>query len=166
VESDETAGGRYEGLKFGDPDATIYLDERSVLVRPDVARRQIEEDERKRGRGPGGDSTSGGGQGRGNGGRGGGTGGTGGSITTPEPPVVLPRRFYGVVEVDPVRLGGSAGQISQEIVQHLASIMGADVEITVEIRAEVPEGIPADVEHIVSENCRTLKFRDFGFERK
>lgn len=58
------------------------------------------------------------------------------------------------------------GQISQEVVQHLASIMGADVEITLEIRADVPEGIPEHIERTVSENCRTLKFSDFGFEPK
>lgn len=38
------------------------------------------------------------------------------------------------------------------------------VEITVEIRANVPEGVPDHVERIVSENCRTLEFKDFGFE--
>lgn len=73
------------------------------------------------------------------------------------------RRFYGVVEVNPCKLGASAGQIGQEVVQHLASVAGADVEITLEIRADAPEGVPDQVERIVSENCRTLKFKDFGF---
>jgi hypothetical protein len=57
------------------------------------------------------------------------------AVTRPEPLVALPRQFYGVVELDPVRFGGNAGQIGQEIVQHLASIMGANVEI----KADVPE---------------------------
>ncbi len=69
-----------------------------------------------------------------------------------------------MVEIDPVRLGGSAGQIGQEVVQHLASIMGTNVEVTLEIRVDIPESVPEHVERIVSENCRTLKFRDFSFE--
>jgi predicted AAA+ superfamily ATPase len=163
-----TASGRYEGLKFGDPDTTIYLDEESVLIRPDVARRQIEEDEKKRGADPGVVTPGGKVEGVDNGEPGGGTGisGIGGPVMVPEPPVELPRRFYGVVEVNPVKLGGSAGQISQEVVQHLASIMGSNVEITVEIKVDVPEGIPEHVERIVSENCRTLRFKDFRFERE
>jgi len=44
--------------------------------------------------------------------------------------------------------------------------MGADVEITVEIKAHIPEGVSEHVERIVSENCRELRFKDFGFERE
>jgi hypothetical protein len=92
------------------------------------------------------------------------SGDAGGTFVPPEPPVALSRRFYGVVEIDPVRLGGSAGQIGQEVVQHLVSFMGANVEVTLEIKADILEGLPEHVERIVSENCRTLKFRDFGLE--
>lgn len=168
------ASGRYEGLKFGDADAIVYLDEESVLVRPDAARRQIEEDEKKRGADRGGGRTGGDGGGGGDGGEvddgeGKGDGGTGGEDrqdTGRESTPVLARRFYGVVEVSPMKLGGKTSQISQEVVQHLASMMGADVEITLEIRADVPEGIPEHIERTVSENCRQLKFTDFGFEPK
>jgi hypothetical protein len=87
------------------------------------------------------------------------------------PPIQAPvkdlsRRFHGVVEIDPARLGGSAGAISQEVVQRLASIMGSDVRVTLEIRAEVPEGIPEKVERDVSENCNTLRFREHDFLRE
>ena len=71
-----------------------------------------------------------------------------------------------MVEIDPMRIGGSASQLSQEIVQHMASIMGSNVEITLEIKADVAEGVPDPVERIDSENCRTLKFSDFKFERE
>ena len=40
------------------------------------------------------------------------------------------------------------------------------MEITMEIKADVPAGVPEHVKHIVSENCRTLRFRDFRFERE
>ncbi len=80
-------------------------------------------------------------------------------IETPIPPGPaedLSRSFHGVVEIDPARLGGSAGAISQENVQRLASIIGSNVRVTLEIKADVPDGIPEKVERDVSENCNTL----------
>ena len=47
-----------------------------------------------------------------------------------------------------------------------SSLVGADVQLTMEIQAEVPDGIPEDRQRIVNENCRTLKFRNFGFEEE
>ncbi len=60
-----------------------------------------------------------------------------------------------------MRLGGSAGAISQEVVQRLASIMGSNVRVTLEIGADVPDGIPEKAERDVSENCNTLRFREY-----
>jgi hypothetical protein len=59
-----------------------------------------------------------------------------------------------------------AGQISQEVVQHLVGLLMADVEITIEIQATVPDGFPDNVVRIVGENCRTLRFtqQDFAAE--
>jgi predicted AAA+ superfamily ATPase len=159
-----TAGGRYEGLKFGEPGVTIYMDDSSVLVHPDAARRQIEAESEKQpvySPGDGGEGAVGedGGDGE--------ESTNGGAIVSPpispEPTVDLSRRFHGVVEIEPARLGGSAGAISQEVVQRLASITGSNVRVTLEIHADVPGGIPEKVEHDVSENCNTLKFREYGF---
>ena len=61
-------------------------------------------------------------------------------------------------------MGRDAGTIANEVVTHLAGIVGAKVEVTIEIRAEVPKGVPDNVVRIVTENARTLKFRDHGFE--
>ncbi|MBA3616052.1 MAG: hypothetical protein H0W52_08025 [Rubrobacteraceae bacterium] len=162
-----TAAGRFEGLKFGEMGATIYVDESSVLVHPDAARRQIEEDKAKRPTVyppvPGGE----GGIEEGGNDEGSEESNGGGRIEGPTIPPVAPEkfstRFRGVVEIDPARLGGTAGAISQEVVQRLASIMGANVRVRLEIQADVPEGIPEKVEHDVSENCNTLKFREFDF---
>jgi hypothetical protein len=152
-----TVAGRYEGLKFGEVGATIYMDESSVLVHPDAARRQIDE---------GTDGADGNGEG---GAGAGGEGPNGGGITKPPIPPVAPERFStrfrGVVEIDPARLGGSAGAISQEVVQRLVSIVGSNVRVTLEIQADVPEGIPEKVERDVSENCNTLRFREYGFRK-
>jgi hypothetical protein len=42
--------------------------------------------------------------------------------------------------------------------------MGADVNITLEIQANVANGVPDKVVRIVNENFRTLKFKEMGFE--
>lgn len=47
----------------------------------------------------------------------------------------------------------------------LTSLIGADVEVTMEIQARVPDGIPDSVARTVSENCKTLKFQNQGFEK-
>jgi len=46
----------------------------------------------------------------------------------------------------------------------LAGLVGADVTVTLEIAADVHSGVPEKVVRTVTENCRTLKFRDHGFE--
>jgi len=85
----------------------------------------------------------------------------------PEPPKepARPRRFHGSVNVDPTRLARDAGQIAQEVVQHLTGLVGAKVEISLEIQAVIPEGAPDQVVRTVTENCRTLKFTTHGFEQ-
>ena len=59
-----------------------------------------------------------------------------------------------------------AGTLSKEVVEHLTSQPGAEVEITLEIQAQVPSGIPEKTVRDVSENCRTLKFKTFEFEKE
>ena len=56
--------------------------------------------------------------------------------------------------------------MGDEIVQHLKALLGSDVEITLEIHATVPEGIPDNVVRTISENAATLKFDQFGFEEE
>ena len=75
-------------------------------------------------------------------------------------------RFHGTVELDPMRVGRDAGNIAQEIVQHLTALAGAGVTITLEIDAQLPDGAPEQVVRTVSENCRTLKFTSQGFEEQ
>lgn len=70
------------------------------------------------------------------------------------------------VSIDPLRSGRDAGRIAEEVIRNLSGLVGANVQVTMEIQAEVPEGIPEDRQRIVNENCRTLKFRNFGFEEE
>ena len=77
----------------------------------------------------------------------------------------LPRRFYASVTIDPNRAGRDVGRIAEEVLQHLTIRRGANVRITLDVEADVPEGIPDDVQRVVTENCQTLRFTSHGFER-
>jgi hypothetical protein len=63
-------------------------------------------------------------------------------------------------------MGRDAGQIAEAVVQHLASVLGADVEIRLEIDAKIPEGGSDEFARTVTENARTLKFDQHGFEER
>ena len=75
-----------------------------------------------------------------------------------------PKRFFGSVELNPTRAGRDAGQIAEEVIAHLVGIVGAKVRVTLEIEAEIENGVPENVVRIVTENSRTLKFTTHGFE--
>ena len=94
------------------------------------------------------------------------TGGDGrdGGYVKPTPPAPKPRRFYGSVEIDPDRSNRDMGQVVDEVLQHLTTLPGGKVTVTVEIQARMPEGVPDDVRRVIDENCRTLDFESHGFE--
>ena len=161
--------GRYQGLRGGQQ-VHVTAEGPDLLVKSDVASRQLAADRKRLDpvpnpddpiKPPGGGSGGGGGTiGGGNGGIDGGTDGGGGPVVT----VAQPVRFHGSIDLDVLRLGRDAGQVAQEIVQHLSSLVGSRVKVTLEIEAEVPDGVPAPVVRTVSENCQTLRFQSHGFE--
>jgi len=57
-----------------------------------------------------------------------------------------------------------SSEIAQAIVQRLASLIDADVVVTLEVQANMPGGAPDAVVRTVSENARTLKFDSCNFE--
>jgi hypothetical protein len=61
-------------------------------------------------------------------------------------------------------VGRDAGRIADEVISHLAGLIGSNVTVTLEIEAEVKSGTPDNVVRTVTENCRTLKFTSQGFE--
>jgi len=154
---------RYKGLKKGSS-VRVLVDGHSLLVKPDVAKAQMDADQQQAlkehtaEQPAGGDGGTGGPSGTGTPAGGGGT-----AVERVIAPPVF-RRFHGSVTVDPVRLGRDAGRIAEEVVQHLSAIVGATVEITLEIQAELPDGASEKLVRDVTENCRTLKFSDYGFE--
>ena len=88
-------------------------------------------------------------------------------ITSPlPPPPAKAKRYHGSVHLDPTRAGRDASQIADEVISHLSGLTGAQVRLTLEIEAEIPDGAPDDVVRIVNENSRTLKFSDSGFEKE
>lgn len=50
------------------------------------------------------------------------------------------------------------------MVPPLTSLSRAEVTLSLEIHAELPDGASDDVIRTVNENAYTLKFKDFGFE--
>ncbi len=129
------------------------MSEESILVKPDVAAQQIDADRAEAEAGPG-------------------------KAPWPEgkakrekekevaPAEALKRHFHGSVTLDATRLSRNAGKVAEEVVQHLTGLVGARVEVVLEIHVEIPDGASDHVVRTVTENCRTLRFRDYGFEEK
>jgi hypothetical protein len=67
-------------------------------------------------------------------------------------------------KLDNTRVNRDVNNYVQEIIQHLTAVEGSEVELTLEVNVTVPDGIPPTTVRTVSENCRTLKVTDFGFD--
>lgn len=67
-------------------------------------------------------------------------------------------------EVDPVRVNKVVSTYVDEIIRHLMQVDGATVELKLDVDVISPDGIPASTVRTVSENCKTLKITDFGFD--
>ncbi|MES9965919.1 MAG: DUF499 domain-containing protein [Sedimenticola sp.] len=147
---------RYEGLVLSGG-GSVVIDSMSVVVKPDVAQKQADEDQDKGGK-PGGAQPGGGAEPGAGGEEPGGKGG--GEPAGPS----LPTEFFGSVALDPDRLGREAGRIAEEILQHLSTLPGAEVRVSLEIHATVPNGASDEVQRVVTENCDVMKFKTYGFE--
>ena len=73
-------------------------------------------------------------------------------------------RFHGTATLDSARVGRDASRIADEVISHLAGLVGAEVTVTIEIEAAIPGGAPENVVRTVTESSRTLKFKSPGFE--
>jgi hypothetical protein len=155
AENYDEAAGRYRGLRFGAL-VNVTEDDTGLLVRPEVARRQIDQETTP----PAPASVD--------------TSETTSPVSGPtqtsthpsgpmQPP--KPKRFHGTVTLDSARVGRDAGRIADEVVTHLVGLVGSSARVTLEIEAEIPEGAPDNVVRTVTENSRTLKFEsNSGFE--
>ena len=145
--------GNYAGLQFGSGSGSIYLDEQSVLVKPDVASRQLlaepDPDPYPPEPSPPVPPEP-----------------TPGPDPVPPPTPSRPKRFYGTVNLDPVRATRDAQNVINEVVQHLSGIANATVKVTIDIEAAFADGFSEDVQRILTENCRTLNFTTQEFEEE
>ena len=160
ADSYDEGAGRYRSLRGGQVVSLTDAEAPGLLVKPDVARKQIDAETKAPTDVPVGPTT-----GDGTTPPGPGAGPTGGAKTLPLPPAQL-KRFHGTVDLDANRVGRDASRIADEVVAHLAGIVGAKVKVTLEIEAEIPSGAPDHVVRTVTENSRTLKFTSQGFEKE
>jgi hypothetical protein len=155
-------------LKTGQT-ARVLVDGQSVLVKPEAALAQMQADLQQQATGSGirtnsataGPTTAGTAIDARATPRDGPVATRGGVVSPPAPQL---RRFHASVTIDPLRLGRDASQIAEEVVQHLTRIVGAEVGITLEIQADLPEGASEKLVRDVTENCRTLRFDNYSFE--
>jgi hypothetical protein len=146
AESYDQAAAHYRGLREGQQVA-VSAESRGLLVKPEVARRQKNDEVPSTG----------------------GDVGPGKKVPQPESttqqvPERRLRRFHGTVDLDPERVGRDASRIAEEVIAHLAVQAGAEVVVTLEIEAKLPNGASDQIVRTVTENSRTLKFTSHGFE--
>lgn len=159
------ANDRYVDLKFNQ---TVFsINQSDLLVKANVAMKQILAEKKKteiqpdewppsRSRGDDGDTSnvqSGNGRVPENG---------GGQQPT-DTQVPSNTRFFMSAKLDNTRVNRDVNNYLQEIIQHLLNVDGSEVELTLEVNVNAPNGIPSTTVRTVSENCRTLKVTDFGF---
>ena len=165
ADSFDAAAERYRGLEAGRR-PNIQLNSESVVVKPEVAAQQMEKEAAAQVSIPviGEEGTAAGQPaGNGSGAIGFSASGSGVSQTgvTKAPSL---RRFHGSATLNATQLSRDVDAIATSVVQHLAGLLDAKVKITLEIEAEMPSGAPENIVRTVTENCRTLKFKDHGFE--
>jgi predicted AAA+ superfamily ATPase len=162
AESFDESAGRYRGLRGGQVVSLADSGAPGLLVKSEIARKQLDAASVRPplGSAPAGSTVSGEAAAAGVLG----TGTTG--MPTPAPVAMQPKRFHGTVTLDATRVGRDASRIADEVIAHLSGLVGASVKVTLEIDAEVSGGVPENVVRTVTENSRTLRFTDQGFEKE
>ncbi|MFE9321889.1 Swt1 family HEPN domain-containing protein [Nocardia sp. NPDC052278] len=167
-------GTEYQGLALGGSHATFgQITDDTLVVRPDVAiaqwqaeqeRKAQEEAKKAAAAGAAGSTGSAGGTVAANGGATLSAGQLPGGETERAAPKNV--RYFGSASLDPETYQRSFNRLAENIIAHLASVDGAELEIAVEISARAKDGFPEHKVRTVSENSRTLKLDTFGFENQ
>ena len=152
AEGYDEAAKRYLGLQQGGRNVPLLPESAALLVKPEVARAQLDAEApsppQPAAKPDAPDDAD-------------------PSSPTPTPPLEDERklrRFHGTVNLNPTRVGRDASVIAEEVIAHLAGLVGAEVTVTLDIAAKLPDGAPEHTVRTVSENSRTLKFNGHGFE--
>ena len=82
----------------------------------------------------------------------------------PAPPAPKNKRFFMSATLDTTRINRDVQKLVEEIIQHLASESSASVKVSLEVEAQNNEGFSQQTIRTITENCRTLRVRDSGFE--
>ncbi|MBU1208887.1 MAG: DUF499 domain-containing protein [Proteobacteria bacterium] len=155
AESYDENAKRYCGLRGGQM-VSINPDDVGLLVRPEVAKQQMEAETPPPPDGADTDIPV--------------SLGPGPTVPVTSTPGPVepdkPKRYHGTVTLDPARVGRDASKIADEVITHLVGLVGSSVRVTLEIEADIPGGAPENVVRIVTENGRTLKFTSQGFEEE
>lgn len=73
-------------------------------------------------------------------------------------------RFFGAKELSPDRYAMDFKKVVDEVLAHLAGTPGVQLSVRIEIEATSPSGFDEGKVRTVSENARTLRFTESGFE--
>ncbi|MDD6180986.1 MAG: Swt1 family HEPN domain-containing protein [Desulfovibrionaceae bacterium] len=92
--------------------------------------------------------------------------GTDGRPLPPVSPAPGSMSFYLSTRLDTMRVNRDVQKILEEVVSVLTQEDGVTVELHFDVRAAAPRGLQAGTIRAVSENCRTLKIDNFGFEEE
>ncbi len=86
--------------------------------------------------------------------------------TPPSKPNPLPTHFSMDVELDIVRYARELKNYIDEIASYLMNLPNVETSIRVAIDISIPEGVPVELEEIVTENCHVLRIgaEHFHFE--
>lgn len=159
AESFDVASNRYRGLHCGEAFKVTVDDVSGLLVRPEWAQLQREEELASTPTATGAAATPDGSD-----------SGTAvsangeaaaSSVVSAER---MPRRYHATAPLDSNRAGRDASRIADEVIAHLSGVVGANVRVTLEIEADIPGGVPENIVRTVTENGNALKFTSQGFE--
>ena len=133
-----------------------------------VAKAQIERERQivipGGGQTPGPEEQPGSGSGSGDGNSSGNAGESGGGAG-PQPPIQPQNRhFFMSATLDNTRIVRDVSRLVDEIINHLSSVDGSTVEITLEVQAQAVKGFSVPTVRAVTENARTLKVDTYRFE--
>lgn len=73
--------------------------------------------------------------------------------------------FFMSVKLDNTRVIRDLQKYLDEVITHLSTVDNCEVELSLEVSAHAADGFPQGTVRTVSENCRTLRVEDFGFEK-
>jgi hypothetical protein len=83
---------------------------------------------------------------------------------TPAQEQLKSKRFYMSADLDTTRINRDVQKYVEEIIQHLTSVGGSRVKVSLEVEAESADGFTQQTVRTISENCRTMRVRESGFE--